>query len=93
MDYKDCRGCDYLSSIGSRPGNCVLLDKPYSEVDVCPELAKEPINEIKFEIYFSDLNVEAQKQFLQTFGDNFIEEGNYDTFPIAEFIFYKNPDM
>ena len=91
MDYKDCRDCYYLLSIDCVP-HCVLADKVVSEVERCPE-AKGESNEIKFEIYFSDLNYEAQKQMLETFGQDFVKEGNYDTFPLVEYIQYKNPDL
>ena len=32
------------------------------------------------EIYLSDLNEDAQKKFIEVYGDN----GNYDVFPIIE---------
>lgn len=37
----------------------------------------------EIEIFFSDLNEEAQKIFLEAQGMKDPDEGNYDTFPIA----------
>lgn len=42
---------------------------------------KETGNEI--EIYFDDLNEEAQKKFLKAMGIETSDEGNYDIIPIA----------
>ncbi len=42
---------------------------------------KESENAI--EIYFDDLNEEAQKIFLKTMGIETSDEGNYDIVPIA----------
>ena len=36
-----------------------------------------------FEIYFSDLTEQAQKEFLEVAGLQSAEDGNYDVFPIA----------
>ena len=91
MDYKDCHDCHYLYSIDCVT-YCVLANKLVSEVERCSEPKEEP-NEIKFEIYFSDLNHEAQKQMIQTFGQDFVKEGNYDTFPLVEYVQYKDPGM
>jgi len=41
-----------------------------------------------YEIYFSDLNKQAQRKFLNFLGIKTPEEANYDTFPIA--IIYKD---
>lgn len=42
---------------------------------------KETGSEI--EIYFDDLNEDAQKKFLKAMGIETSDEGNYDVFPIA----------
>lgn len=41
------------------------------------------VTENDIEIYFSDLNEEAQSRFLEATGIKTSDEGNYDTFPIA----------
>lgn len=41
------------------------------------------ITKSDIEIYFSDLNKEAQDKFLEVMGIKTSDEGNYDTFPIA----------
>lgn len=38
------------------------------------------IDDEVFSIYFTDLTPEAQKRFIEAFGDN----GNYDVWPLAD---------
>ena len=40
-----------------------------------------------FELYFSDLNEQAQENFIKTIGEEVFDRSNYDVFPIAELEF------
>lgn len=46
------------------------------------------MDEVKYQIYFSDLSEVAQMAMRETFGATFVEDGNYDVFPLAEFVYY-----
>ena len=91
MDFKDCQNCYFLAEV-DRSFFCVLADKLFSEVERCPNV-REDSNKLMFEIYFSDLNYEAQRQMLEMFGNDFVEDGNYDVLPLAEYIQYKDTDL
>lgn len=41
------------------------------------------ITKTEIEIYFDDLNKEAQDKFLEAMGIKTSDEGNYEIFPIA----------
>ncbi len=41
------------------------------------------INDTEIEVYLSDLNAEAQKQFLEAMNMESEADGNYEVFPIA----------
>ncbi len=41
------------------------------------------VDDTGIEIYLSDLNPEAQKQFMDAMNIEYEEDGNYEVFPIA----------
>ncbi len=80
MDISFCRQCDYVKKIKGTY-ECVLAFKKVEDVEDCPV---EPGHQ-EFSIYWSDLTPATQKRFRKVMGREYVEDGQFDTFPMATF--------
>ncbi len=89
MNKGFCEDCGVLSENDSKEWICDETGRKIEDMDTCPNIDYCDNDYFYFDIYWQDLNDEAQKQIRQMVSKNGFKDSNYDKFPLAILMFEK----